>query len=186
MCTRHIECAAQIFCTNPASKLLVTMDSVSPVMIPSLTHSVINASRSACILFTSRVYASSVTFSASPEFLAAGKSISISYVTNRVSQDCRVWSILNHGLKPVESGHKLVCQTTSPLTVIPSSSEFFVTPKFSFALPYCDKPVIVIVTTSTRPCTESLRGTWGPRSEFPKSFSLIVQSSATAPPTGLG
>jgi hypothetical protein len=102
---------ARMCCANLrlASKLLVPMDSVSLVMIPSLTRSVINASRSACILFTSRVYASSVTVSASLEFLVVGKPIAINYVTNRVGQDCRVWSVLNHRLESVKIGHKLVC-----------------------------------------------------------------------------
>jgi len=107
---------------QPASKLLITMDSMSSVMIPSLTRSVINASHSTCILFTNRVYASSIIFPATPEFLSAGKLIAINYFTNRASQDCHVLSILNHGLDLVGVGHKLVCQVTSPLTIAPSSS----------------------------------------------------------------
>jgi hypothetical protein len=64
-----------VCCANlqPASKLLVTMDSVSSVMIPSLTHSIINSSHSACFSFTIRVYALSVIFPASPEFSRCGK-----------------------------------------------------------------------------------------------------------------
>jgi hypothetical protein len=96
---------------------------------------------------------------------------------NLVSQDCRIFSILNHGLEPVGVFHKLVCRATVPLMVILSSSEFFlVTPKFSVVLPYCDEPIIIIITSSTYSCTKSLHGAWGSCSEFLKSFSLIVQS----------
>jgi len=64
------------------SKPLVTMNLVSPIMIPSLTRLVINASCSAYIIFTSQVYALCVIFPASPEFLAARKSNAIKCVTN--------------------------------------------------------------------------------------------------------
>jgi hypothetical protein len=49
-----------------ASKPPVTMDSVSPGTIPSLAHPVINSGFSACILFTSQVYALSVILPCEP------------------------------------------------------------------------------------------------------------------------
>jgi hypothetical protein len=80
-------------CTNiqRASKPLVTMDSVPPVMIPSLTGSIINASFSACILFTSQFDALSIIFPVSPKFLAMRKSISISCVTNLGQSRLFLW-----------------------------------------------------------------------------------------------
>jgi hypothetical protein len=72
-------CCANIW---PASKPLVTMDSMSLIMIPSITCPVINVSCFVCILFTSQVYALSIIIPTSPEFLVVGKSISISCVTN--------------------------------------------------------------------------------------------------------
>jgi hypothetical protein len=65
-----------------ASKPPVTMDSVSPGTIPSLTRPIINSDCSTCILFTSQVYALSVILPASPEFLVVGKSIAFNCVTN--------------------------------------------------------------------------------------------------------
>jgi hypothetical protein len=88
---------ARMCCENihPSSKLLITMDLVSLIMIPSLTCPVINASLSTCILFSSRVYASSVTFPASPKFLVVENPIAISCVTNRFMKDYHVCSVLN-------------------------------------------------------------------------------------------
>jgi hypothetical protein len=74
-----------------ALKPPVTMDSVSPGMIPSLAHPVINSGCSACILFTSQVYALSVILPASPEFLVAGKSISFNCVTNLGQSRLPLW-----------------------------------------------------------------------------------------------
>jgi hypothetical protein len=105
-----------------------------------------------------------------------GKMIAISYVANLVSQEFFIFYVLDHGSETVRVGHKIVCQVTSPLTIILSSSEFFVMPKVPITLPYCDEHVIIIVTTSTRSYPESLHGAWEPHSEFLKSFSLIVQS----------
>jgi hypothetical protein len=121
---------ARVCCANlqPASKLLVTMDSVSSVMIPSLTHSVINASHSACISFTIRVYALSVIFPASPEFSHCGK-VDFHQLCRKPGQSrlshffhlkswfgtCRSWS--QASLSGDKSSH-----------IIPSSSEFFSRP----------------------------------------------------------
>jgi hypothetical protein len=60
----------------------ITMDSVSPGTIPSLTRQIINFDLSMCILFTSQVYALSIILPASPKFLVDGKSISFTCVTN--------------------------------------------------------------------------------------------------------
>jgi hypothetical protein len=75
LCTLRSVPVARVCCANlqPASKLLVTMDSTSSVMIPSLAHSIINSSHPACFSFTIRVYALSVIFPASPEFSRCGK-----------------------------------------------------------------------------------------------------------------
>jgi hypothetical protein len=78
-----------------ASKPPVTMDSVSPGTIPSLACPIINSGCSACILFTSQVYALSVILPTSPEFLVAGKSISFNCITNPVNQYYLLGSVLN-------------------------------------------------------------------------------------------
>jgi hypothetical protein len=70
-----------MYCENIqlASKPPVTMDSVSPGTIPSLAHPIINSDRSACILFTSQVYALPV----------------ILLVQAQVNQDYRLWPMPN-------------------------------------------------------------------------------------------
>jgi hypothetical protein len=161
---------ARVCCVNlqPAAKLLVTMDSVSSVMIPSLAHSVINSSHSACISFTIRVYAFSVIFLASPESSHCKKvdchqlcrkpgqsRLSCFFCLKSWFGNCQSWS--QASLSGDESSHDH-----------PFILRVFVTPKFSVALPYCDEPVVIIVTASTRSCTKSLRGTWGPAQRIPK------------------
>jgi hypothetical protein len=153
----------QMCCINiwPSSKLLITMDSVSPVMIPSLTHPVINVSHSACISFTIWVYALSVIFPASPEFSRCRKAdchqLCCKPGQSRLSHfvclkswfgTCRSWSQASLSGNKSSHGHPLILKV-------------FVTSKFSFALPYCNESLIVIVTTSTCSCTESLHGAWG-------------------------
>jgi hypothetical protein len=74
-----------------ASKPPVTMDSVSPGTIPSLTRPIINSDRSACILFTSQVYALSVILLASPELLVAGNPIAFGCITNSGQAILPLW-----------------------------------------------------------------------------------------------
>jgi hypothetical protein len=82
-------CCANI---RPALKPLVTMDSVSHVMIPSLVCLVINYGRSACILFTNQIYALSTILPASPEFVVAGKSIASHCATNSDQVRSLLWA----------------------------------------------------------------------------------------------
>jgi hypothetical protein len=118
----------RVCCANiqPASKLLVTMDSTSSVMIPSLTHSIINTSHPTCFSFTILSLCIVYDFSCkSWVFSLWESSIAISYVVNLFNQYCRVSFVFSHGLKPVGVFHELVCRVIIPLAVILSSLEFF-------------------------------------------------------------
>jgi hypothetical protein len=162
------------------------MDSMSSVIIPSLTCLVINGSHSSCISFNIRIYALSVIFPASLEFSRCRK-VDFHQLCCKLGQSrlphflrlkslfgsCQSWSRASLSGDKSSHGHPLILRV-------------FVTPKFSLVLPYCEEPVVIIVTASTRSYTESLRGTWGPLSELLKSFSLITQNYATTPLTGLG
>jgi hypothetical protein len=94
---------ALVFCANihPASKLLVTMDSTSSVIIPSLTHLTINTSHPLCFSFTIKVCVLSVIFPTSPRSFIVGRSIAISYVVNLFSKDLCVSPIFSHGFNHV-------------------------------------------------------------------------------------
>jgi hypothetical protein len=89
----HLKVYSSCGCENIhlASKPPVTMDSVSPDTIPSLSHPVINTGCSAYIPFTSQVYALSIIFPTSPEFLTTRKSITIDRVTNPVQSILLPW-----------------------------------------------------------------------------------------------
>jgi hypothetical protein len=65
----------RVCCKNlqPIAKILITMDLVSSVMIPSITRSIINASHSMCVSFTIRFYVLSVIFLVNPKFSRCGK-----------------------------------------------------------------------------------------------------------------
>jgi hypothetical protein len=126
------------------------MDSISSFMIPSLARSVINSSHSMCFPFTIQVYVLSMVFPASPEFSHYGKADS--------HQLCRKLgqSILLHYFR-IKSWFR-TCQSFPQDILLRDKSSHghpfilrvFFTHKFSIALPYCDTPVVIIVTTSTQ------------------------------------
>jgi hypothetical protein len=178
LCTLRSVPIARVCCANiqPSSKLLITMDLVSSVMIPSLTHSDINSIHFACFSFTIRVYALFVVCPASPGFSRCGKDdfhqLCCKPGQSRFPHSFHIKSwFKTYQIFPQASlsGNKSSHDHPFILRV-------FVTPGFSVALPYCDMPVVIIVTTSTHSYIESLCSTWGPHSEFLKSFSLIAQS----------
>jgi hypothetical protein len=121
---------ARMCCENIrlALKPLVTMDSMSLGMITALTYPVINFSCSACILFTSQVYALFVILPTIPEFLEDGNPISISCVTNLVQPFGSVLNpprvqnshVLHHGNIPEhkERGMEHVGPKTQSLALV--------------------------------------------------------------------
>jgi hypothetical protein len=134
------------------------MDSIFSAMIPSLVRSAINASCSACIYFTIQVYALSIIFLASPDFSHYGKfdchqlcrkpgqsRLSCFFHLESLLGNYRSWS--QASLSRDKSSHN-----------DPFILRVFIMPKVYVVLPYCDEPIIIIVTTLTHSHTESLCG----------------------------